>query len=279
METNTVDAILRAALVFLPVLYALVTAGYGFLFFANDPTARRVAPPLFYSTLGLHLGYLALLGLRWGQFPVASVSQALSAVAFAVAAIYAFVEWHGREPSTGFMTLSVATVLEIMAALLRTPEPPNREIFHNPLFATHTGLGLLGYAAFMVAAAYGFLFLRLYHEIKRSRFSVFFGKLPPLEVLERMMTGAMLAGFLALTGAVLSGAFWAHQEFAKNWWMDPKIQATFGIWAFYGLMLLFHRLHRLQTRHLALASLAGVAAILFSMIGINLFFSKVHEFF
>lgn len=273
------DTALRIAAVFLPLLYLLVTVGYGFLFFAGHARARKTAPPLFYATLALHFAYLVLVTLRWHQFPMASVSQALSAVAFAVALVYAFVEWHGREASTGFLMLLIATVLEILSAVLRTTEPPHREVFHNPFFATHTGCSLLGYTAFLVAAAYGFLFLRLYQEIKRRRFSVFFGQLPPLEVLERMMSGAILAGFVALTGTLISGAFWAQREFPdQSWWLDPKIGVTILIWAFYGLMLLLRRLHRLQGRQLALASLAGVAAILFSLLGINLFLTQLHGF-
>lgn len=272
------DTALRIASVLLPLLYLLVTVGYGFLFFAKRPAARKVAPPLFYATLALHLLYLVALAVRWHQFPMASVSQALSAVAFAVALVYAFVEWHGREASTGFLMLLVASVLETLSAILRTPSPPDREIFHNPLFATHTSFALLHSTAFMVAATYGFLFLRLYHEIKRRRFSVFFGQLPPLEVLERMMSGALLVGFTALTGTMIAGAVWAKQAFEGPWLRDPKVLTTFAIWLFYGVVLLLLWLRRLQGRQLALAALAGVAAILFSLLGVNLFLTEVHGF-
>ncbi len=272
------DTALQIVAVLLPLLYLLVTVGYGFLFFTNHPNARRLTPPLFGAALTLHAAYLVLLTLRWHQFPVANLSQILSAVAFAVAVVYAFVEWHGREASTGFLLLASASVMETLSALWRTPNPPDREIFHNPLFATHTGSALLGCAAFMVAATYGFLFLRLYHEIKRRRFSVFFGNLPPLEVLERMITGAILAGFVAFTFSFVAGSVLAEQEFHEKWWLDPKIWTTFFIWAFYGLVLLLRRLERLQGRQLAIASLTGILAILFSLFGVNLFFTEVHSF-
>ena len=182
--------------------------------------------------------------------------------------------------------LSMAGVLEILSALLRQPAPPDIEIFHNPIFATHTGFGIVGYTGFVTAAIYGFLFLRLYHEIKRHRFSLFFDKLPPLEVLERMMMGALLAGFIAFTGTVVSGAVMAEvvigesgtQLFGERWFLDPKMMATFAIWGFYGLTLLMRRVRHWQGRQMAMASLAGVAAIFFSLIGINLFFTEVHEF-
>jgi hypothetical protein len=130
-----------------------------------------------------------------------TVSQALSMVAFAVAIVYLFVEWHGRERSTGLLagrpwSSSSSSSPRCWAAAAAAPGD-----LPHPLFASHVSLALLGYAAFVVAAGYGFLFLELYRELKAARFSTFYGKLPPLEVLERMMTGALGVGFVALTGA------------------------------------------------------------------------------
>ena len=272
------DLVLKIEIGLLPLLYFLVAVTYGWLFFTDREDVRRIATPLFRLTLALHLLFLILLAIRWRQFPAATVSQALSATAFAVAAVYAFVEWHGKVPSTGFWTLSLACLFEVLAFLLRTPQPPYKEIFHSPLFSTHAAFGLLGYAAFAIAAGYGFLFLRLYREIKRRRFSLFFGKLPPLEVLERMMSGALVAGFVALTGAVVSGGVWARQVFDEGWHHDPKILFTAATWGFYGLALFLRRLHRWHGRQTAVASLAGFAAVLFSLLAVNLYFSDVHGF-
>ncbi|MEM7582014.1 MAG: cytochrome c biogenesis protein CcsA [Acidobacteriota bacterium] len=272
------DLALRTAVVLLPLLYVGVAAGYGWMFFADHRVPRKAARPLFHATLTLHLLYLILLTIRWQQFPYATVSQALSATAFAVAVVYAFVEWHGKASSTGFLILSIAALFEVLSSLLRTPNPPYREIFHNPLFSTHAGFGLLGYAAFAVAAGYGFLFLRLYHEIKRRRFSIFFGKLPPLEVLERLMVGALVTGFVALGGSVVSGAVWAEQVFQGAWLSDPKILFTVATWVFYGMALTLRRLRHWHGRQTAIASLLGFAAVLFSMIAVNFFLTDVHGF-
>lgn len=272
------EAFLQISVVFLPLLYLVVAAGYGAIFFADPPRARRIFPHVFRGTLALHMVYLVVLTWRWQQFPAATVAQALSAVAFAVAVVYAFVEWRGGVTSTGFWVLAVACLFEILSSLLRTPNPPYREIFHSPLFSAHAGFGLLGYAAFAVAASYGFLFLRLYSEIKRRSFSVFFGKLPPLEVLERMMSGALAAGFVTLTLSLMAGIVWAEQIFHENWLRDPKILVTGLTWAFYGLVLGLRRSRRWHGRQTAIASLVGLVAVLFSAVGVNLFFTDVHGF-
>lgn len=268
---------ISAANILLPLAYLLVAIDYGFLFFAAHPVAVRTATPALRGTVALHFAYLAALGIRHGQFPFATLSQALSVVALATAIVYVFVEWRGRERSTGFWILSLVLLFQLLSSLLFRPDPPDRAIFHNPFFAFHVSLALLGYAAFVVAAGYAFLYLQLYRDLKAGRFSTFFGKLPPLEVLERMMLGALSAGFVALTGALVTGALWAEQIYA-NWQHDPKILATLATWAIYAVALLLRRLRRWQGRQTALASLAGLGAILFSLVAVNLFFTGFHGF-
>jgi ABC-type uncharacterized transport system permease subunit len=273
-----VDGFLDAANLLLPIGYLLAATAYGVLFFTGQALARRLSTPLMVATVVFHLVYLVVVTVRWQQFPAVTVSQALSVVALAVAAVYLFVEWHGRERSTGFWLVSLVFFFQLLASLLRTPEPPDREIFHSALFASHVSLALLGYAAFVVAAGYGFLFLELYRELKAGRFSTFYGKLPPLEVLDRMMTGALVVGFVALSGAVVLGVLWAEQTFPREWLHDPKILFTLATWALYGLALVLRRLRRWRGRQTAVASLAGLAAILFSLLAVNLLFSDFHGY-
>jgi HemX protein len=272
------QTLLAAANILLPIAYLLVAVGYGFLFFASHPVAARWVTPALRLTIAAHLAYLAALGLRHGQFPAATVSQALSVVALSIAVVYAFVEWRGRERTTGFWLVALVFFFQLLSSLFARPNPPDRAIFHDPLFATHVSFALVGYAAFAVAAGYAFLFLQLYRDLKAGRFSTFYGKLPPLEVLERMMLGALAAGFVSLTLAVASGAFWAQRLYGGGWLHDPKILFTLATWLLYAAALLLRRLRRWQGRQTAMASLAGLGAILFSLVAVNFFFTDFHGF-
>ena len=269
--------------VFAPYLvllgYAAATAAYGVLFFTAHKGARRLASPLLQAAVALHLAYLGWLTWRWSQFPGATVSQALTVVAFAIAIIYLFLEWLGGERASGFWLVGQVFVFQLLAVVLHEPLPPRRELFEHPLFGIHVFLALLGYAAFAVAASYGFLFLRLYRELKRSRFSVFYGKLPPLEVLERMMNGALVVGFVALTLALLDGALWASQRPDLDWQRDPTILLTMATWALYGMALLLRRLRRWQGRQTAMASLAGLGVIVASLVAVHTLVVGFHRSF
>lgn len=272
------DTLLNALLILLPLAYLLAGLSYGYHFFASQPAAGRVGSLVLRGTVLLHLAYLVLLTVRWQQFPAVTVWQVLSVVAFAVALVYVVVEWHGRERSTGLWMVSLALLFQLLASVLAGPEPPPRELFGDPYFAGHVLLALIGYSAFAVAAAYGFLFLELYRELKIGRFSVFFGKLPPLEVLERMMTGALIAGFLALSGAVGVGFIRLYRLGREDWITDPMILFTLGVWGLYGGALLLRRLHRWQGRQTAIVSLAGLAIILVSLLTVNLMLTGLHAF-
>ena len=273
------ESALGAAVVLLPVAYLLVAVDYGFLFFSGRALSPWGASIGLHSTLALHLAYLVLLTVHWEQFPAANVSQGLSIVAFSIVIVYAIVERLGNERSTGFWLVSIAFFFSLLSSILAGPEPPQHELLHNPLFSGHAVLALVGYAAFAVAATYAFLFLRLYRELKAGKFSLFFGKLPPLEVLERMMSGALMVGFVALTGAVITGVMWAREVLPPGEWLgDIKIVATLVTWGLYAGALLLRRLRRWQGREIAIASLAGFATVLFSLFAVNIWFSDFHSF-
>ncbi len=272
------SVLLKAAVVLLPLAYLLVAIDYGALFFAGRSLRPGSATLGLRLALTLHAAYLIGLTLESRQLPAATLSQALSFVAFSIVTVYAFVEWHSKESSTGFWMVSLGFAFSLLSSLMFGPEPTERVLFANPIFAIHVSLALMGYAAFAVAASYGFLFLRLYRELKAGRFSLFFGKLPPLEVLEKMMSGALLFGFVALTGAVVIGLGWAQDVDPNAKITDPKIITTLGTWLLYAAALLLRRLRRWQGREMAIASLAGLATILFSFFAVNLWFSDFHTF-
>jgi hypothetical protein len=185
----------------------------------------------------------------------------------------------GDERSTGFWLVALAFFFTLLSSLLAGTEPPRHELLHNPIFFGHALLALVGYAAFAVAASYAFLYLRLYRELKAGKFSFFFGKLPPLEVLERMMSGALMVGFVVLTGAVAAGVVWAREVLPPGQWLgDIKIVATLVTWVLYAGALLLRRLRRWQGREMAIASLAGFATVLFSLFAVNIWFSDFHSF-
>ncbi|MEP7010072.1 MAG: cytochrome c biogenesis protein CcsA [Acidobacteriota bacterium] len=278
LRSAPMETFLSVGVVLLPLAYLVVVAAYGFLFFSGAANERRWATPALLGTLAFHLLYLVVLAYRWHQFPAATVAQALSIIAFSIAGVYALVEWLGRDRSTGFWLVGLVFFFQLFSSLLGRPVPPDLARFKIGVIAIHISLALLGYTAFAIAAGYAFLFLQLYRDLKGGRFSTFFGKLPPLEALERMMLGALVTGFVCLSGAVFTGILFAQREFPAVWHHDPKIIATAAIWLLYGVALALHRLRRWQGKQTAIVALTGLGAILFSLFAVNFFFTDFHGF-
>jgi len=275
---STPETFLSAAVVLLPLAYLLTAVDYGWVFFAGNEKADRVASPMLLVSLAVHLAYLTALTVYWKQIPAANVSQGLSVVAFAVGVTYVLVEWRGRERSTGFWIVSVVFFIQLLSAILRQPEAVEQtERLKSGIFAAHAFLALMAYAAFVMAAAYGFLFLKLYRELKSGLFALFYGKLPPLAVLERMMAGSLHIGFCTLTGAVGIGAVNAYRLYGESWVTDPMILLTLATWALYGLALLLRRTQQWQGRQTAIVSVAGLCAILVSLVIVNFVVGNFHS--
>jgi len=278
---SSLETFLSAAIILLPLTYLLAALAYGWLFFAGTERAKRLSTPLLLTGLFLHVAFLAALTLHWAQFPAGDVSQALSVVAFAVGLTYLLVEWRGRDRSTGFWIVSVIFFIQLLSSMLRQPEAVAQSaLLKNAIFAAHAFLALVAYAAFVMAAAYGFLFLRLYRELKSGLFALFYGKLPPLAALERMMAGALHIGWLALTGAVAIGIFNGYQRYGESgesWVADPMILLTLATWSLYGLALLLRRTQQWQGRQTAIVSVAGLCAILLSLVAVNFLVGNFHS--
>ncbi len=273
------NTIIQWARVLLPLGYFALVVTYALLFLRRHPVAERLAPPLLLTTLCLHLAYLFALGTKWQQLPAATVPQGLTLVAFTAALVYGVVEWIGDEKATGVWMITLVFLLQLFSAVtVSSAPPPVLDLFRSPVFVLHVCLAFGGYTAAVVAAVYGFLFLSLRRELKSGRFRLFFGRLPALEILDRMTVGALAVSFVGLAGAVAGGIFWGVQIGYDVWWRDTEILFTVGVCLVFGCALLLRRMGRLQGRQTALVSLAGLLLILSSLVISNFFSRGFHLF-
>ncbi|HEY7728933.1 MAG TPA: cytochrome c biogenesis protein CcsA, partial [Candidatus Eisenbacteria bacterium] len=156
--------------------------------------------------------------------------------------------------------------------------PPGPKVPFRPFwFELHTLSAVMSYSAFSVSAVYGVLFLALYREIKASRFSHFYRRMPPLETLAQMNIRAAGGGLVFLTCAIGLGLGWL-QRTGQGTMGDPKIWLTVGVWCIFAFALLaYHRLGWRGPRAIY-ASLVGFTTLLLSRVLLDLFLHTFHEF-
>ncbi|GAB4330293.1 MAG: c-type cytochrome biogenesis protein CcsB [Calditrichia bacterium] len=262
----------------LPIFYFAATWLYAKYFFSDEKYAEKNMQKVLRVTVVLHYAEVLMRGFYYHHFPTASVFEALSVIALCAVTIYLFLEWRLQVKTTGYFILILIFFMQLISSAFISFTPYIPEILHSPYFAIHTTAAITAYSAFAIAFLYSIMYLMLFHDIKGSRFSVIYNRLPSLEVLSNLNTSSATLGWVFLTIAIILGAVWSRQAFGRYLSIDPKIIIVFITWLIFGLEIIGSRFLKWSSRRLAYFSLAGFSAILFSMVAVNLFLTSFHEF-
>ncbi|MDP4243003.1 MAG: cytochrome c biogenesis protein CcsA, partial [Bacteroidota bacterium] len=194
--------ILRDAL---PALYAGLVFYFGRTFFRPVDTARRLkyGLPAAYVVIAIHALYIGAYTATEHHELLATIYELMSLIAFTLLAVYVFAELRlSRETSgTGFFVTAVAFLLQLASSLTIGSEsvPELKPLLKNPIFNLHVTTSVFGYAALILAAIYGSLYLLLDRALRRNEYGALFEHIPSLSRLERYGTRATAAGFIFLT--------------------------------------------------------------------------------
>jgi ABC-type transport system involved in cytochrome c biogenesis permease subunit len=223
----------------------------------------------------LHLGALAY-GAFTADLPP-GFPEALSATALGIVVAYTWVG-AGRLRAVGMLLVPLALVLlgtsqvvphHRVAALSSTGT--------SPWLPIHLGLIFSGVGGFALSSAVGVVFLWTRRRLKLKRFDGL-GRLPSLEVLDRIQFRSMLFGFTFLTLGIGAGGAWAAMSLHETWTVDPKVWFTLLIWLWYGAALQVRLVLGRRGRWTALFSIAGFGGLVFSLIGANFLLSGWHTY-
>jgi len=246
-------------------LYGLAAVAYLAVFLSREGSRGLVASALLYTGLAIHAAWFVSERVGLGYFPIARPYEALSFVAWAIAASYVTIELGLRRRSFGAFIVPVVFVFQAVAAGFLVKAPPPRElspILRSAWFQVHAGSALFSYCAFAIAFAAGLMHVLLCHELRLKRFGFFFARMPPLEVLERINRQAVALGFLFLTVGIASGVIWTIRARPQVGFLDAKEISALVVWLLYAANI--HARVRMGWR--------GQRAALFSVVNFVLLF-------
>jgi ABC-type uncharacterized transport system permease subunit len=271
--------------ILLPLLYGGLFFYFSRTFFRPGNVERRLkhAVPAAYAVLATHALYIgAYTGLNHHEL-LATIFELCSLIAFTLFAVYVFAELRpSKETSgTGFFVTAVAFLLQLVSSLTVGSEsvPETKLILKDPIFNAHVTTSVFGYAALILAAIYGGLYLLLYRAIQRNEYGAIFEHIPSLERLERYGLRATAFGFIFLTLSILLGAMLFARLGLVATVFDPKILVTVLVWVVFGVTLLVRKVIHLEGRRLVLFWMSGFALTLVSMTIINAIGTRFHSFF
>lgn len=285
-------AVVDVGVIMVPVLYAVVVGMYAASFFGSNPFFGRFKTPALFFTLICHVVYIVVRTVAFDHPPITTVFEIMTVLAACISIAYMYIEMKTKASlpandggkgvaqagNTGFFILLLAFVFQLVSSIYIKGLTEIAPILRSRLLGFHVTTALLGYTAISLSAAYGFLYLMLYHEIKSSRFGLIYNRLPNLEMLEKMSSKAEVFGFIMLTIAITIGLVWLPRAFANFSYFDPKLIGTMVIWVLYAISLSAKRALGWQGRKMMIVSLVAFGFVCLSMTVINVYMSGFHGF-
>ena len=282
---ETLATLLR---IVLPIAYGGLAFYFARTFFRSLNQSERLkhAVPAAYVLLAIHAIYIGAYTTANHHDLVATVFELFSLLAFTLFAVYVFAELRAsRETSgTGFFVTAVCFLLQVVSSLTIGGESlqETKSILKDPIFNLHVTTSVFGYAALMLAAIYGGLYLLLYRAIRRNEFGAIFEHIPSLERLERYGLRATAFGFIFLTLSIALGALLYSRiplgVSTSQFLVDPKVLMTLLVWLVFGVTLLVRKVMHIEGRRLVLFWMSGFALTVISMTIINWIGTSFHSF-
>ena len=247
----------------LPALYFTTVWVYGTYQFAGNLRAAGLRRALLSSTVATHLVYVTVRTILLEHFPITSFFEILSLISLTVSLVYLYIELRTDNRETGYFILMLPLFFQIISSVFirdYIQVPPE---LRGSLLGFHVSSALLGYAAITISAAYGLLYLMLYHDIKSNQFGVVYKRLPDLETLERMSFTATFVGTILLTVAITLGVVWLPLAIESFSYADPKLFSTIAVWVVYVFGLIAKQAAGWKGRRMMVVTVTGfVLAVL-----------------
>ena len=266
------DWLVQALTVFLPCGYLVVAMLYSMAFAGDaEPSIANVRTPLLRLLSILHLGLFAIHGGSVRGFPRFDSWLVLSAIAFAVVALFVLITWRHRQPTVGALVLVAAGSLQMFASMFGPMAPIVEKGPSAAVTAMHVLTVVFASAAVVLSGLYGFLYLLLLRQMKRQAFGALFRRLPDLHQLARMTRHAALAGFIGLALGVNVGIGMAHARGVEGFgYTDAFVISMLAVCFHFGLIAFSRRIRGITAQRASVAAVGGVpvlrAALLFELV-------------
>jgi cytochrome c-type biogenesis protein CcsB len=141
----------------------------------------------------------------------------------------------------------------------------------------HTPLVFLGYAALFLSFSAAILYLLQERQLKSKHPTMFYNRLPSLEICDDLAYRSLAVGFPLITLGIISGALWAQTVWGNIWGGDLKILLSFFTWFIYVLLIHYRLIAGWRGKKAAYLAIVGFIGVLFTFLGAN-YFGGLHTF-
>ncbi|MFG1697140.1 cytochrome c biogenesis protein CcsA [Nonomuraea sp. NPDC049309] len=224
----------------------------------RDRRAGLAAVILLVAGWAANLGAVLARGLAAARWPWGNMYEFV--VAICLAMVTAFLLLRARSLGA-FVAGAAALGLGYAVLSLQIETAPVMPALNTYWIAIHVSAAVIASGLFMVAALAGAV------ALARRR-----GE------LAHLAHRAILIGFPIWTFAVIAGAMWADKAWGRYWGWDPKEIWAFITWIGYAAYLHAYATAGWRGRNATIVQLAAFVALLFNLIGVNLWIPGLHSY-
>lgn len=270
--------ILRIIEIVLPVFYIGTTISYIYDFVRSRRSSITICHILLYITVGLHIVFIALIGIVNERNPVASFSEFLSILSLGLLIIYLYLETRFRNRSLGPWVLGFASITQALSSIFPS-HPPGGEVdpaILSAWYSFHMVMISLAFASLLISALFSIMYLVLHRSLKRKSFDIFFNRFLPLATLGEMNYQALVTGlvFLILNIPV---AFVMVYTFNNGQW-DFQYCMYFTYFIIYTFGVILGKFAGWRGNRLAFFSLAALSVLVIATIAAKEY-TELHAWF
>ncbi len=257
-------------------LYGLATLYAVFLWRRGFRQDNRVIYLLMLAGAGLHTIAMLKRGFSFQRCPVTNLYEAVTFIAWTVAASYLVIGLVRRFRFVGAFAAPLLLGLGVFALMPELDRHGPQPEFRPPLSSLHAALVLLAYGAFGLAGVAALMFVKQERDLKHNKARAAQAFLPSLQRLEQVTMRLLQVGFGLLTGGLVLGSGWLKQVHGVYFQFDAKILWSAFIWLLYLGLLVARGWFRQGGRRFAWAAMGAFAFLMLTFWGFNLL-SEIHH--
>ena len=247
----------------------LIAAIHSILAFVNKRLSlQRVAQWSIGVGFVLHTGVLIDEWTVDGHYPLFSLRETLSFLAWALVAVYGVVAYRYRAQAVGAFTMPLISVLTFSAMIVNSDPNTSAAVFGPTwMFPIHTTLLIFAYAAFSIVFMASVMYLLQERELKLKTFSGIFHRLPSLTTTNEIATTAAAIGLTLLTLGIVTGMIWSWSRTGRLWHNDPKEIFAVLTWILYFILAIYRSTSSWRGRRAAWLGVLGFVLVLCTFFG------------
>jgi ABC-type uncharacterized transport system permease subunit len=242
------------------VFYAttLAYAAAAILFFRYLAKSTAVpegkVPPLVLALAAvLHATYICLASIIANICPVKSMHFVASLAGLLATCLYLAMRRRWDIEALGAFVAPAALTFVLGSRFVGQAD----QGIGGSLLAVHVTVNVLGDALFLLASGTAVLYLVEERRLKQKRASSVFGKLPPLDALDRTEHRLLLVGFPLLTLGIITGTAWANRLANGSPAEVARALFAYATWVLFAAVLVLRALLGWRGRRAAYGTIAG----------------------